>query len=579
MTKRVFLTALMICLLIMPARAEGLPNQLPLDSPQNDCVAVGTLEELKEAIAAADDGDIIELTQTIIIFNKTISTDKDITITCAENFEGSEMFNVMGTSVTGLSFKGCEVSRIFSVIDYQGKETVFQDCLFDGDNTSVAITVYGTATENHVSIIDSEFKNCFRNAIIARASTDVVIDRCYIHGTYAIDASAAVQSSGKITLNDCIITGNTSFANAGVLCSGTLIISGGQIRNNAIMSTEKGVAVDVFCSGAWSIIDEETENAGYYDAVTGEKLALPIYENDALARLIYLEDEDAKDYFSFLTEPNVPEMPPQKPTSPPTGGENGNNTEHPSEPPQEPVQPSVGEDKENSNQQPEGPTEPPQDSGEDGSNSDTVQAPQTPPEDYRPSTRPPVTVKPTDTNKPQETAGSTPVPAQPPLICNGATIDVFHSVVLLGYGDGLIHEDDFLTRAQMATVIFRLLDDDSIVLYRDAQLDFVDVPANAWYTDYVRVIQAAGIVNGIGGGRYNPDGLLTWGQTLAILSRFVEPQEYALQHIQYNGWALQAVQTAVAYGWIEDSVAFAPNAVISRGQLEELINSVLALYR
>lgn len=88
-----------------------------------------------------------------------------------------------------------------------------------------------------------------------------------------------------------------------------------------------------------------------------------------------------------------------------------------------------------------------------------------------------------------------------------------------------------------------------------------------------------GIVNGIGGGRYNPDGLLTWGQTLAILSRFVEPQEYALQHIRYNGWALQAVQTAVAYGWIEDSVAFAPNAVISRGQLEELINSVLALYR
>ena len=72
---------------------------------------------------------------------------------------------------------------------------------------------------------------------------------------------------------------------------------------------------------------------------------------------------------------------------------------------------------------------------------------------------------------------------------------------------------------------------------------------------------------------------MTWGQTLAILSRFVEPQEYALQHIQYNGWALQAVQTAVAYGWIEDSVAFAPNAVIGRGQLEELINSVLALYR
>lgn len=80
------------------------------------------------------------------------------------------------------------------------------------------------------------------------------------------------------------------------------------------------------------------------------------------------------------------------------------------------------------------------------------------------------------------------------------------------------------------------------------------------------------------GGRYDPEGLLTWGQTLTILSRFAEPKEYTLQHIQYDGWALQAVQTAVAYGWIKDSTTFAPDAMISRGQLEVLINSILAQY-
>lgn len=68
-------------------------------------------------------------------------------------------------------------------------------------------------------------------------------------------------------------------------------------------------------------------------------------------------------------------------------------------------------------------------------------------------------------------------------------------------------------------------------------------------------------------------------QGLAILSRFVEPQDYTLQHIQYNGWAAQAVQTAVAYGWIEDSMTIKPDALISRGQLEELLNYVLVQYR
>ena len=83
----------------------------------------------------------------------------------------------------------------------------------------------------------------------------------------------------------------------------------------------------------------------------------------------------------------------------------------------------------------------------------------------------------------------------------------------------------------------------------------------------------------MGNGKYDPNGTVTWAQIITILTRFVEPQEYTLQHIQYSGWAEQAIQTAVANGWIEDRADVAPDAVISRGQLEQLINGVLALYR
>ena len=150
---------------------------------------------------------------------------------------------------------------------------------------------------------------------------------------------------------------------------------------------------------------------------------------------------------------------------------------------------------------------------------------------------------------------------------------------MLGYGDGLLHEDDPLTRAQLATIVYRLLDDDSIALYSNAELAFVDVAPGAWYAPYVQIINCAGIVQGVGGGNYAPNSLVTWAQIITVLSRFVEPQEYALQHIQYNGWAEQAIQTAVALEWIEDSADFAPDAIISRGELVQLVNSVLGLYR
>ena len=159
-------------------------------------------------------------------------------------------------------------------------------------------------------------------------------------------------------------------------------------------------------------------------------------------------------------------------------------------------------------------------------------------------------------------------------------IDTSRWVVLLGYGDGSLHENDPLTRAQLATIVYRLLDDDSIAMYdTDSAAQFMDVTPDAWYYRYVQTINRAGIVLGVGEGNYAPNGLVSWSQIITILSRFVEAQDYELQHIQYDGWALDAVQTAVALGWITDSADFNPDAIISRGQLVDLVNSVLDMYR
>lgn len=183
-------------------------------------------------------------------------------------------------------------------------------------------------------------------------------------------------------------------------------------------------------------------------------------------------------------------------------------------------------------------------------------------------------------SRPSRPAASKPKPTPAPaLVCGNAVIDLSRSVVLQGYGDGLLHLEDSLTRAQMATILYRLLEEKSIAAYETAEATFTDVPADMWCGRYVSTIAKAGIVAGVGNGCFYPNDKLTWAQILTVLSRFTEPKACALQHIQYDGWAVEAVQTAVALGWIEDSADFAPNAIISRGEFMQLVNGVLTLYR
>ncbi|MDR0446650.1 MAG: S-layer homology domain-containing protein, partial [Oscillospiraceae bacterium] len=51
---------------------------------------------------------------------------------------------------------------------------------------------------------------------------------------------------------------------------------------------------------------------------------------------------------------------------------------------------------------------------------------------------------------------------------------------------------------------------------------FIDVPANQWYTAAVAWAADNGIVNGVGGGRFNPDGGITRQELVTVLYRYVQ---------------------------------------------------------
>lgn len=164
-----------------------------------------------------------------------------------------------------------------------------------------------------------------------------------------------------------------------------------------------------------------------------------------------------------------------------------------------------------------------------------------------------------------------------PLVCGGAALDCSRTLVLLGYGDGKPHEEDYLTRAQAATLIYRLLTPESLLITHSLYNTFTDVQTQQWFNEAVSTIANAGVVEGVGGGLFDPNSYLTWAQIVTIMSRFTAPQRIKLQSINVSGhWCEEYVQTAVFNGWLEDTAVFQPNALITRGDTVEYINNILA---
>ena len=582
--KKALLIVLMALMLVIPAyAAEGDPaTDHPIQQEQEPIV-VATLEELQAAIEAAGDGDTIMLSKKIDLNNVSLICTKDITI--RGGTDNHCFFSISGDcELSGLKILSDDSRSTFALIESIGNKVCnvkINDCQFirNGNNDLFNNTFLINIFSGNIEFKNCKFLNEESTTLSISSAATVNIENCFFTGTHTLFAGGAINNSGHLTINNTKIVDNSSGLGGAIYNDGSLTISNSIIRRN-IGKNEFDVVEgnDIYSRGVLTITDEQSADEGFYEETTGEKLALPLMDYTGIAKLTYLTVEQAAEYFAPKpgdtgnSEDTPPEQPPQD-------GNKDDPTDTPPQPPQEPTEPPQDDTPDKpADTTPDTPQPPQKPSDGDNSGDDNY----IPPVDYRPSQRPTwpvVTVKPTEDNKPQDQPENNPAPAKPQLACNGAVIDTSRTVVLLGYGDGLLHENDPLTRAQLATIIYRILDDDSIAKFSNAQVAFTDVAADAWYAPYVRVIQASRIANGVGGGKYDPNGKVTWTQILAILSRFVEQKEYTLQHIQYSGWAEQAIQTAVANGWIEDRADFKPDAVISRGELVQLINDVLALYR
>ena len=525
--------------------AEGTDcGEQPQDQEDQTAPTVSTLEELQAAIAAAKDGDTIAISEEITLDAVTLETNKRIVIIRSDTYPSGTLIRLYnGAKISGFIFEEPTDSTIICVSSWETAIEI-KNCQFIGNsmNTQSFINAYGGINyPNQVRIDSCYFDGATKSAIVCTNGLTLTITDSGFTDNSSLTQGGAIYSSSTLILDNCIFTGNKAVSGGGVYCSGDLTITDCQFSENQIEN--KTFGTDILSLGILTMTDDPRDGTGYYEESTGEKIVLPLTDYASTAKLIFLTDEQAAEYFA----PEEPDNPDEEPDTPET----------PSEPPE---QPDNGEDGDAPIEPEESPTTPEGPQDKPDSSDDDYEPPV-----YRP-------VRPTKPVEPE------PQPA-PSLICNNAVIDTSRSAKLQGYGDGLLHEDDSLSRAQMATIVYRLLDDESVAALSVPSSSFTDVDASAWYAPFVLTLADAGVVGGTGNGYFAPDSPTTWVQLLTVLGRFVERQECALQHIRYDGGARPAIETAVALGWIEDSAEIVPDDVITRGEAVDLINMVLKQYR
>ena len=154
-----------------------------------------------------------------------------------------------------------------------------------------------------------------------------------------------------------------------------------------------------------------------------------------------------------------------------------------------------------------------------------------------------------------------------------------HFAYVIGYPDGKVHPKGNISRAETATIFFRLLKAD----IRDGNLtadnDFSDVSDSQWHNKAISTMAKLGIVKGRRADSFDPDASITRAEFAAICARFnTKPVENSGSFSDISGhWAENEIERAAAFGWISGypDGTFRPDARITRAEAMTMINRVL----
>ena len=186
---------------------------------------------------------------------------------------------------------------------------------------------------------------------------------------------------------------------------------------------------------------------------------------------------------------------------------------------------------------------------------DEDKTPETPVNPYRPPIRPPE-----DPDKPELNTED-------------------HYAYIVGYEDGSVQPEGDITRAEVATIFFRLLTDESRNEYWSQTNPYSDVSADDWFNNAVSTLTNAGVLDGYEDGTFKPNGNITRAEFATITARFFEATydgENLFPDIEGH-WAQDYINEAANAGIVNgyEDGTFRPQQYITRAEAVTMVNRTI----
>ena len=153
-----------------------------------------------------------------------------------------------------------------------------------------------------------------------------------------------------------------------------------------------------------------------------------------------------------------------------------------------------------------------------------------------------------------------------------------HYAYLIGRPSGWIYPGDDVTRAETATIFFRLICDQYRINIWSQANPFSDVPLPNWYNNAVSTMANAGFLLGRPDGTFGPNDAITRAEFATIISRFM--------NVTHTGgdlfpdiaghWAADAINAAAYVGWVLGDAQgnFRPNDNLTRAEAATIVNRI-----
>lgn len=155
-----------------------------------------------------------------------------------------------------------------------------------------------------------------------------------------------------------------------------------------------------------------------------------------------------------------------------------------------------------------------------------------------------------------------------------------HFAFVNGYPDGTVKPTGDVTRAEVAAILYRVMDADCVKTYETTRCSFSDVVRGDWFNTYVATLENAGvIVDTRTNGKFRPNEAITRAELAAMLAQFADIKSAAnsFNDVSARHWASDEIAVCAKMGWINGypDGSFRPDATITRAEMMAMINRAL----